>query len=124
MRSGNPTCIWFNSAMTSNQFTGTEVSMLRVVAVNLEAALLINVLLVAPCLSGNAAVTNASIPRMPPPGISLSAENEAELKQVQAGLQREIQELKEALKKQDRLLELLPDVEIYANAVRYALEDN
>jgi pimeloyl-ACP methyl ester carboxylesterase len=62
--------------------------------------------------------------RMPPEGIPIPAEVEAELQQGVAQLGARVKDLNSALKSRPTLLELLPDVEIYLNAVRYALEDH
>ena len=48
----------------------------------------------------------------------------AELEKGVTDLGRAIEDLKIRLKSKPELLELLPDVQIYHNAVRYALEDN
>jgi pimeloyl-ACP methyl ester carboxylesterase len=59
--------------------------------------------------------------RVPPVGIAVPAEIEAELSQGADALGKEIAELSTVLKKTPALLELLPDVTIYHNAIRYAL---
>ncbi len=59
--------------------------------------------------------------RVPPPGIALPAADRAELETGVAELGREIDALRAALKNKPALLDLLPDVQIYHNAVRYAL---
>src|SRR6185369_17367324 len=59
--------------------------------------------------------------RVPPPGISIPASDRAELESGEAALGQEIDALRAALKSKPALLELLPDVQIYHNAVRYAL---
>src|SRR5262245_59038818 len=61
---------------------------------------------------------------VPPPGIAVPPEVRAELQAGSDALGREIAELRTALKARPRLLELLPDVQIYHNAVRYALQFN
>jgi dienelactone hydrolase len=61
---------------------------------------------------------------LPPPGISI---NEADRAQLQAGalaLGKDIEQLRQDLKSKPALLELLPDVQIFHNAVRYALTYN
>ncbi len=61
---------------------------------------------------------------IPPPGIKLTDADRAEL---QAGVERlggEIDALRTALDGKRALLDLLPDVQIYFNAVRYALTYN
>jgi prolyl oligopeptidase family protein len=62
--------------------------------------------------------------RMPPPGIVIPAETRTELEHGLADLDRDIAQLKLALQSKPALLERLPDVQLYDNAVRYALEDN
>lgn len=60
--------------------------------------------------------------RIPPPGIKVPAEIASEL---QAGIEvlgKEINDLRQVLAKKPKLLELLPDVRIFHNAVRYALK--
>src|SRR5574341_1075335 len=62
--------------------------------------------------------------RIPPVGIEIPAEDRADLEAGVAALGREIESLREALKNNPALLELLPDVQIFHNAVRYALQYN
>jgi len=58
---------------------------------------------------------------IPPSGIKVPDAEEAELHAGVAQLEQEIVELRAALEKKPALLDLLPDVEIYFNAVRYAV---
>ncbi len=63
----------------------------------------------------------ANVRPIPPAGITLSSEETVEL---QAGIDRlgkEIDSLRSRLQAKPALLELLPDVQVYHNAVRYAL---
>jgi hypothetical protein len=60
--------------------------------------------------------------RIPPPGIAVPAADRAELTAGIDALGKEIEALKEALKDRPTLRALLPDVQIYHNAVRYALK--
>ncbi len=60
----------------------------------------------------------------PPPGIVVPAEVKAELTAGVAVLGKEIEALQTLLKAKPALLALLPDVQIYHHAVRYALEDD
>ncbi|MBI5801577.1 MAG: hypothetical protein HZA92_12765, partial [Verrucomicrobia bacterium] len=60
----------------------------------------------------------------PPPGVVVPADVKAELTAGAAALGKEIEALRESLKAKPALLALLPDVLIYHNAVRYALEDD
>ena len=59
--------------------------------------------------------------RVPPPGVQISADDRAELESGVAALGQEIEALRASLKGRPALLDLLPDVQIYHNAVRYAL---
>lgn len=65
-----------------------------------------------------------SVKSVPPPGIEVPAADRAELEASIAALGKEIDGLREALKKQPPLLALLPDVQIFHNAARYALAYN
>lgn len=69
-------------------------------------------------------IPDAPIPRMPPRGVPVPAEVRAELESGVAALGKDIEDLRVALKSKPELLELLPDAQIYHNAVRYALEDD
>lgn len=60
----------------------------------------------------------------PPPGVVVPAAVKAELTAGAADLGKEIEALRKSLAGQPALLALLPDVQIYHNAVRYALEDD
>ena len=60
----------------------------------------------------------------PPPGVVVPPEVRAELTAGVASLSKLIEALPVALKNKPELLALLPDVQIYHNAVRYALEDD
>ncbi|MGV3755013.1 MAG: prolyl oligopeptidase family serine peptidase [Verrucomicrobiota bacterium] len=60
----------------------------------------------------------------PPPGFPVSAEAKVEIMKGVAVLDREILALRTSLKGQPKLLELLPDVQIYRNAAAYAVEDD
>jgi dienelactone hydrolase len=60
----------------------------------------------------------------PPPGVVVPAEAKAELTAGAAALGKEIEALRSSLQDKPALLALLPDVQIYHNAVRYALEDD
>lgn len=59
--------------------------------------------------------------RVPPLGVPIAAADRAELEAGVANLNQEIERLREQLKVQPALLDLLPDVEIYSEAVRAAL---
>ena len=58
---------------------------------------------------------------VPPPGIAISETDRAELKAGVAELGKEIDSLRAELNSKPAMLELLPDVQIFHNAVRYAL---
>ncbi len=61
-----------------------------------------------------------NVRKVPPPGITVPAEVKEELSKGIAQLGSEIESLKASLKPSQK--ELLPDVQIYHNAVRYALQ--
>src|SRR5205085_8986237 len=61
---------------------------------------------------------------VPPPGIEVPAAERAELEAGIATLGKEIESLRAELKNKPALLKLLPDVQIYHNAARYALTYN
>src|SRR5204863_6980733 len=72
-----------------------------------------------------AAATEYKIGLYPPKGTNVPPEVRAELQAGAAALGKELQELAPWLaKNKPKLLELLPDVQIFHNAVRYALEDD
>ena len=58
---------------------------------------------------------------VPPPGIKVPPEIYNNLKKDVVALGNEIAELRKSLAKKPALLELLPDVQIFYNAVYYAL---
>jgi dienelactone hydrolase len=62
-----------------------------------------------------------NVRRIPPPGIKISDAERAELQQGVDDLGKEIDTLRSAFKQKAPQLELLPDVQIFYNAVRYAL---
>ncbi len=62
--------------------------------------------------------------RVPPPGVAVSAADRAELETGIADLGKEIDALRGQFKGKAALLDLLPDVQIYHNAARYALTYN
>ena len=64
----------------------------------------------------------AKVRRIPGPGMALTVEQRAGLEIGVEALGREIAALKTELKDKKEMLELLPDVEIYYNAVHYALK--
>ena len=65
--------------------------------------------------------TPDSVPRIPARGVTVSAGDKVILEAGIATLGKEIEALKTELKSKPDLLELLPDVQIYYNAARYAL---
>src|SRR5437764_15425690 len=62
--------------------------------------------------------------RVPPPGIEVPEADKADLLKGVDQLGKAIADLRVSLKGKPALLELLPDVQIYHNAVRYALQHN
>ena len=60
--------------------------------------------------------------RIPPPGAALKPEDRAVLEKGVEALGKDIAALKDELKDKPQLLELLPDVQIYFNAIHYALK--
>ena len=58
---------------------------------------------------------------VPPPGIAISETDRTELRAGVAELGQEIDSLRAELNSKPTMLELLPDVQIFHNAVRYAL---
>jgi hypothetical protein len=62
--------------------------------------------------------------RMPPEGIPIPTDIKNYLESGVSSLGHEIDDLKKSLQSKPELLDLLPDVQIYYNAVRYALDDN
>src|SRR4051794_13221359 len=58
---------------------------------------------------------------VPPPGIVVPDQDSKELAQGVEELGKAIAELRSSLKAKPALMELVPDVQIYHNAVRYAL---
>src|SRR5438270_678852 len=65
-----------------------------------------------------------NVRRIPPPGVAVPEADKVELSAGIAALGKEIMDLRTALKDRPALLELLPDVQIYHNAARYALTYN
>lgn len=63
-----------------------------------------------------------NVRRVPPPGVEVPEKDAAELRKGLDALAKELASLPGALKKQPALLELIPDVEIFHKAVRYALD--
>ncbi|MDQ3621717.1 MAG: prolyl oligopeptidase family serine peptidase [Verrucomicrobiota bacterium] len=59
--------------------------------------------------------------QVPPPGVKLPAADRKELETGSASLGREIESARAELQSRPALVELLPDVQIFHNAVRYAL---
>ncbi len=61
---------------------------------------------------------------VPPPGVAVPATDRAELEKTIAMLGKDIEFLQGELKAKPELLQLLPDVQIFHNAARYALTYN
>ncbi len=72
--------------------------------------------------SGEAVDDPKKVKRIPAPGVPLKPEDRGALEKDTAALGQEIDALKESLKDKPQLLELLPDVQIYYNAVHYAMK--
>ena len=65
-----------------------------------------------------------NVRRIPPPGVAVPDADRAELQTGIDALGKEINTLQKSLKGKKELIELIPDVQIYHNAVRYALTYN
>lgn len=65
-----------------------------------------------------------AIRTIPPPGIEVPAADRAELEADISALGAELESLRASLKDKPALLDLLPDVQIFYNAARYALTYN
>jgi hypothetical protein len=63
-----------------------------------------------------------TVKQAPPPGISLPSETASELRSGLDSLGREIEALRKSLKANPDFQRLLPDIEIFHKAVRYAVE--
>lgn len=91
----------------------------------IRIALLILSLFTLSALVATAQQNNADQVRsIPPPGIAVPAADRTELEASIAALGKEIEALRTELKGKPAFLELLPDVQIYHNAARYALTYN
>jgi hypothetical protein len=83
------------------------------------------VLLLLPVALASAADTpDRKYVRTPPEGIPVPIDIKSELETGVSSLGHEIDDLKKSLQSQPTLRDLLPDLQIYYNAVRYALDDN
>src|SRR6267378_3543392 len=82
------------------------------------------VLLLSTVLASAADTPARKVARMPPEGIPIPTDIKSDLETGVASLGHEIDDLKKSLQSEPGLLDLLPDVQIYYNAVRYALDDN
>jgi pimeloyl-ACP methyl ester carboxylesterase len=69
-------------------------------------------------------LNSTSVPRQPPPGIAIPQDIRTKLETESAELAHEIEECSKVRKDNSKLLKLLPDVQIFYNAVRYALEED
>jgi hypothetical protein len=61
------------------------------------------------------------VKKIPPPGVAVPDSDKAELQSGVVDLGRQVESVRESLTTKPALLALLPDVQIYHNAVRYAL---
>ncbi len=101
----------------------------KIPIIKLFSVLLISGLSLGPA---GAAVTKAAGPKLqpnphklnPPPGVVVPPEVRAELAAGAAALGKLIEALPATLRAKPELLALLPDIQIFHNAVRYALEDD
>ncbi|OWK40615.1 prolyl oligopeptidase family serine peptidase [Fimbriiglobus ruber] len=66
--------------------------------------------------------SSEKVRQVPPKGVAVPPADAAELKAGLADIKKELDALPEALKDKPALLDLIPDVEIYYTAVRYALD--
>ena len=82
------------------------------------------VLCIAVCHTTLVQRSSGEIKRIPPAGISVPDTDRTELQAGVDELGKQIDSLRESLAKKPALLELLPDVQIFHNAVRYALTYN
>jgi hypothetical protein len=73
------------------------------------------------CAVAQSQQSRGPIRRVPPAGIAVADADRAELQAGVDELGKQIDSLRESLAKKPALLELLPDVQIFHNAVRYAL---
>src|SRR4051812_10044083 len=76
------------------------------------------------CADGPADNVADKVRPVPPPGIAVPPADRAELEAGIKELGQEIDALRTTLQGKPALLDLLPDVQIYHNAVRYALTHN
>jgi dienelactone hydrolase len=99
-----------------------EKEGLPVTRVPAVVALLYFLLLSAAVADGPQDNLQEKVRPIPPKGVAIKPEERKSLEEDLQGLGREIAELPGQLKGQPALLELLPDVEVFARAVRSALE--
>jgi pimeloyl-ACP methyl ester carboxylesterase len=89
----------------------------------LFATICLSVLLIEPALFAAPALSPAwsDVKKIPPAGVAVPDADRSELQSGVDDLGKQIESLRESLKKNPAMLDLLPDVQIYHNAVRYAL---
>ena len=97
--------------------------------VRLKRCAILSALVIATVSTSFAAAPKPKLPPnpdklSPPPGLPVPDDVKATLNAGVATLGRQIAGLQATLKDKPELLELLPDVEIFHNAVKYALEDD
>ena len=90
---------------------------------HLAAKLLLTVVVVASAAKA-APLPTTDVKQIPPPGIKVPDADRASLQTGVDELGKQIDSLKQSLKDNPALLDLLPDVQIYHNAIRYALTYN
>jgi len=104
---------------------GPDIPCLTSPSLLSKAMLKFFALLLLPVALVSAADTSAhKYVRTPPEGISIPSDIKSELESGVSTLEHEIDDLKKSLQSEPTLLDLLPDVQIYFNAIRYALDDN
>ncbi|HLX64630.1 MAG TPA: prolyl oligopeptidase family serine peptidase [Planctomycetota bacterium] len=90
----------------------------------LKLVLVLSAVFMALNLVGGETDDPAKVKRIPPVGVPLKEADRTELEKGIGELGKEIEGLKTELKEKAALLALLPDVQIYFNAVRYAVVYN
>lgn len=91
-----------------------------------SAIALLSLFVIAPAIlaAPNSAPDWSEIKKIPPAGVAVPEADRDELQSGVADLGMQIEALRQSLKKSPAMLALLPDVQIYYNAVRYALTYN
>ncbi len=115
-------------AETRFLLNGVDVKQLHVVVCPMKSTCLVATLAIAAISTARADGPSDNsaehVRAVPPPGISVPPEDAARLKAGLAALDDQIVGLRNQLREKPALMAELPDVEIYAKAVRYALQYN